>query len=126
MHIYERLDFSTKLYGAIIYPEHIKTALLNRELAKFLTGKFSMQTKRDKKLDEYLEINAELKPGEHASKIFKQKVCSVIIDTMLKKNAEYQYLHQHMSNRIIPRINILSHGDEKYFRNGVKQKWAVK
>ena len=56
VYVYERVDMSAKLYGAIIYPEHIRDALQDDQIDDCVTGKFVMSTKYNKNLDQYLEI----------------------------------------------------------------------
>lgn len=124
VYIYERLDLSTKLYGAIIYTEHIRETLQAPELEKFLTGKFSMLTKFDKNQNQYLEINIELKPGAALAEVPKMKVLGEIIQNLLDKNAEYRNNYQNMQEHVVPHLNFLPYGDPEYFRAGVKQKWV--
>src|SRR3989344_1196090 len=52
VYLYERSDLSTKLYGAIIYPEPIREALLDKRLRSHVSGKFTMMTKFDAKQNE--------------------------------------------------------------------------
>lgn len=126
VYVYERSDYSTKLYGAIIYVEPIREALQERTLSADLTGKFSMQTKCNRKYDEYLEIHIELKPRKKALKQLAQKVQRVIIQKLLEKNAEYTYLYSMMPDRVLPKIILLSHEHPAYFKVGSKQKWVRK
>ena len=61
VYVYERVDFSTTLYGLQIYPETVREALLSGGLPKHLTGKFTMYTKFSNKQDQYLDLNLELR-----------------------------------------------------------------
>ena len=45
VYVYERSDFSTKLYGAIVYAENIREGLGHPSLANHVTGKFTMTTR---------------------------------------------------------------------------------
>ena len=126
VYVYERSDFSIKLYGAIIYPEHIKTPLLRPEFRDALTGKFKMATRHTKKHEEYLEIAIELKRNAKASRALGRAVESAIVQALIEKNAEYHYLHGLMPKRVIPRLSFKTYGDPDYFRSGIKQKWVEK
>lgn len=126
VYVYERADLSTKVYGAIIYPEHIKTALFQPAFKKILTGKFIMATKSDVRDNEYLDIKIELKPHAAVSRPFAAKIQKAIIDVLVKQNAEYHYLYGLMPDRLKPRMFFRRYEDPAYFRPGVKQRWVEK
>lgn len=123
--IYERSDFSTKLYGAIIYAEHIKEALQNKKLNGFLTGRFTMSTKTKKTLAQYLEINLEMKKNMNADKKIAKFATAAITEILLKKNAEYRNNYQLMARKVTPQIKLFTHGHSAYFSNSGKQKWVI-
>jgi phenylacetate-CoA ligase len=126
VYIYERSDFSTKLYGAIIYPEHIRVPLLAAGFRRMLTGKFKMATRHTKKHEEYLELNIELKPGVQMPRSLGHKIEQAVVAGLLKKNAEYHYLHGLMPKRVVPKTIFREYGHPEHFRGGVKQKWVEK
>ncbi len=126
VYVYERSDFSVKLYGAIIYPEHIREALAHPALQTFVTGKFTMMTKFNKKEDEYLEIAIEMKRGKKVSKSFTQKIQHHIVESLLKRNAEYRNNYHSMPHKVTPTIVLWNYEDPLYFRPGIKQKWVLK
>jgi phenylacetate-CoA ligase len=126
VYVYERSDFSVKLYGAIIYPEHIREGLAHPALQNFVTGKFTMMTKFNKKEDEYLEIAVEMKRGKKASKSFTQKIQRHIVESLLKRNAEYRNNYHSMAHKVTPTIVLWNYEDPVYFRPGIKQKWVLK
>jgi len=124
--VYEREDFSTKLYGAIVYPAHIRDALSARALREAITGKFAMRTGFDRWQNQFLEILVELKPGKNPARILKKRVTGEIVDGLLRQNAEYRNNYQSIPRKVTPRVTLLPHGDERYFRTGIKQKWVIK
>ncbi len=126
VYIYERTDLSTKLYGAIIYPEYIKLSLQTSTLEKYITGKFTMFTKHDKKQDEYLEINIELKPGTNESEWLLKETSGSIVAGLLEKSAEYKYLSGMLNGRVKPKIIFWPHEHPTHFQTGIKQKWVKK
>ena len=126
VYVYERSDLSTKLSGAIIYPEHIREGLHHEDLEEFLTGKFTIITKHDKKHNQYLEINIELKPGTKRSTQLEKITKEVIVKSLLDKNAEYKYLFNMTPDRVKPRIIFWEHGHPTHFKQGIKQKWVKK
>ncbi len=124
VYVYERSDFSTKLFGAIIYPEHLKEALLRDHLKRELTGKFKMITKVDGRYNEYLEVNVELKPRKRANASLGRRVTAAIVQNLIQKNAEYKYLYGLMSHAVTPRVVFWGYGNPRHFQPGIKQKWA--
>jgi len=126
VYIFERKDFSTSLYGLQIYPETIKNAILTNDLAKDLTGRFTMETKYDRRQNQYLEINLELKDQKEKSKRLKQKAIRLITDFLRNKNIEYRELYTHLKKRANPHIVLWPYGHPKYFNFGVKQIWTKK
>ncbi len=126
VYIYERTDLSTKLYGAIIYPEYIKVSLQNINLEKYITGKFTMFTLHDENEDEYLEINVELKAGINESEWLKDEVAKLIYAGLTEQSAEYKYLTGMLNGKVKPHIVFWPHEHPTHFQTGIKQKWVKK
>ncbi len=126
VYIYERSDMSTKLYGAIIYPEHIRHATHHARLGKNITGKFTMSTRADKQHNEYLEINVELRPGVEATEVLREQVGNLIQESLVKFNAEHRNNSALMSHKVHPRITLWDYEHPTHFRPGAKQKWVKK
>lgn len=124
--VYERSDFSTSFYGALIYPEFIKNALSSKELDSFVTGKFTMYTKNDEKQNQYLEINIELKPELKLSQIVKKKVLLEVHKTLVEKSTEYKKIFESLGVRAHPKIIFWSYGHQEHFSSGGKQRWVKK
>lgn len=125
VYVYERSDLSTKLYGAIIYPEHVREAILHESLEECLTGKFTLVTKHDKNQNEYLEINCEMKKGMQEQQKLRNRVITLVVDSLLEKNAEYHYLSGMMPERVVPRVTFWEYEHPQYFQVGAKQKWVL-
>lgn len=126
VYVYERSDLSTKLYGAIIYPEYVKVALQNLTLEKYITGKFTMFTKFDENQNEFLEINVELKHGITESEWLEKEVVNSVETTLMEKSAEYKNNAHMMPGKVVPRIVFWPHEHPTYFQTGIKQKWIKK
>lgn len=122
--VYERMDFSTTLYGLQIYPEHIREALITPGVKKFVTGKLMMETKFSKKHDQYLEVNLEMRPRVKMSKKIKETALKAIVENLDKVNSEFRELHRFLGKRALPQLIFWPAEDAKYFRPGVKQKWV--
>ena len=126
VYIYERSDFASKLYGATIFPEHIKSGLIIKTLQKMVTGKFSMITQFDKKHSEYLEVNVELKAKVLPSKALEKAVTAALVASLRKHSAEYENNFKQSPERVTPKVIFWSYEHQIYFRPGVKQQWLQK
>ncbi|HTK60549.1 MAG TPA: hypothetical protein VL283_05110, partial [Candidatus Baltobacteraceae bacterium] len=126
VYVYERADFSVKLYGAIIYAEHVRSGLQAAALTPYVTGKFSMATERDERQDEYLEIDVELKAGVDPGEKIRLLVRDAVDEGLKRKSAEYRYLSDSLHGRVTPRITLWPHEHPEHFRPGAKQRWVKK
>jgi phenylacetate-CoA ligase len=125
VYLYERSDFSTKLYGAIIYPEYIKKGLSVEHLEKHVTGKFTMYTKYDNNEDAYLEVNVELQLGVTQTKRLHGEVTEAISLSLIEKSAEHKNNVSMMpKGKVDPRIVFWDYENDTHFRKGGKQKWV--
>lgn len=126
VYVYERKDLSTTLYGLQIYPEIIKEALLDEPHGKFLTGKFSMLTKFDKKNNQYLEINLELRKNAKYSEKLREQTLKYIVLNLRSKISEFRELHDYLKDRALPRLVFWPYEHSLHFQPGSKQKWVIK
>jgi phenylacetate-CoA ligase len=125
VYVYERSDFTVKLYGAIIFPEHVKIGLQNPAHEKFITGRFTMATESDARHNEYLEINVELKRGIKEAEPLRAALVESVVKSLSVSSGEYQNNHVNMGERVTPRIVFWPHEHPKYFTPGTKQKWVI-
>ncbi len=126
VYVYERNDFSISLYGLQIYPQSIKKSLEKNNLSKFVTGKFSMLTKFNKKHDQYLEINIEIKPKIKQNSRLKSSIEREILSQLLLENSEFRELYNSLKERCRPIVNLWNYNDPNYFPTGKKQVWIKK
>jgi phenylacetate-CoA ligase len=124
VYIYERKDFSTKLYGAIIYPEHIREVLQYKRYERKLTGKFVMSTLFDKSHDSYLEINIELKNGVSTTPVFQDALSKDIVNNLIEKNAEFHNNYKVIPKKVTPKLVFNTYNDQEFFKPGIKQRWV--
>jgi len=124
--VYERKNLATTLYGILIYPDFIKTALLDKQLVKFLTGKFTIIKKYDRNQNQYLEINLELRKGEKTKKYYERMVLKKIIETLRNRSSEFRELSDNLQSRVYPKLVFWPYEEPKYFLPGTKQKWVIK
>lgn len=126
VYVYERSDFSTTFYGLQIYPEYIREALFKKSLQKFTTGKFTMETKFDKKHNQYLEIHIELKKNRKANNKMYHYALHHITDHLLSASSEFKELFSHLKTRALPKLAFWEHEHPLYFKAGTKQSWTKK
>lgn len=124
VYLYEREDFSVKLYGAIIYPEHIREALQRRAYEKILSGKFVMLIRYDRRQRQDLKIHVELKPDAKVSEKRKREITNLVVKVLLLRNSEYRNNYFALRKRVVPELIFHPYGDPSYFKEGIKQKWV--
>ncbi len=125
VYLYERSDLSTKLYGAIIYPEHVKIGLQQDTLENSITGRFTITTEHDELHNECLEVNIELQDKKNESPELEEAVTKAIMDSLMRNSDEYRYLEGTIRDKVIPKIIFWPHEHPKYFHPGIKQKWVI-
>lgn len=123
--VYERIDFSTSLYGLQIYPEPVREAILMRPFSTHCTGKCALEAEFDEEQNQYLRVHVELQGSEALPAGLTKILIKHIVKQIETKNAEYRELVKHVGVRAHPKITFWPRGDEKYFKQGIKQKWVV-
>lgn len=127
VYVFERSDFTVKLSGANIFPQEVRRALESRQLARFVTGKCTMEVGVDAHMDQVLHIHVEMKPGVRGSAALKQRVCDEIVSDLRAHNSEYAYLFNNLPpSRMIPIITLWERGSTPYFGAPGKHKWVRK
>lgn len=128
VYVYERKDLVASIYSVNIYPECIRRSLQTKQLEKYLTTKFSMMVRYDKKQNQYLEINIELKSGAKESAGLKTKVLNEIIVGLDRENSEWRdfYADPGIRHKVIPRLVFWPYQHPAHFKPGAKQKWIKK
>jgi len=126
VYVYERKDLSVTLYGLQIYPETIKESLIEKPYSSFFTGKLTLITKFNKKHDQFLEINLELKPGVKKDNRIQRNITKHILNSLLLNNSEFGELYKFIGKRAIPKIILWPNEHEIHFKRGIKQKWVKK
>lgn len=124
VYVFGRKDFTATLYGANIYPESVREALLDSSIKDKVTGKFTMFTKNDRYLDQFLSINVELKSGISPNKSLSHQVQKAVIGHLRRLNSEYSKIYDEMNHRAYPEIVLFRHGEGEYFQPGTKHRWT--
>lgn len=123
--LYGRKNEAIIFYAANIYIENIHQALDYRPFLKKITGKFVMEKKYLKNMDQYLEIYIELKEGLKKNKQFAKDIQTRIVSTLKKINMEYADASEKLDKNLVPRITLRYYEDEKYFKRYLKPKYII-
>ncbi len=124
LYLTERDDFSVKLAGGMIYPEEIRTALLDTKISKRVTGRFSMESILDKNMNPKLVVHIELNKNPIADKNLSKTIQKIIVKTLLIDNSEYVSNYKYFGSKLWPRIVLWSYEHPLHFSGNGKQKWV--
>jgi phenylacetate-CoA ligase len=120
-----RSDRTLVFYAANIYPEHIQSAINQKAYFKKLTGKFFMEKKYIKKMDQVLEIHLELQAGVKKSVALERALEKDVVATLERINMEYRFLRSHLEKDLTPRIVLRAYQDPHYFKPGLKPRYMA-
>jgi phenylacetate-CoA ligase len=124
--LFGRSDHTLKFYAANIYPEHIRIALDHKPFLEKITGKFAMQKKTKEDLEQYLEINIELKAGVTPDDNFAEDIKKMIYAKLQEINKEFLCICKEYDKDLRPIIQLWENGHEKYFKPGLKPRFIIK
>ena len=85
-----------------------------------------MFTHNDKKHNQFLEINIELKSGVSRSKKLTAELERIIFEGLKSASTEYQYLAETLKDRVKPKVICWPYENPVHFKVGIKQKWIKK
>lgn len=125
VYLFGRADNTKILYGANIYPEHIKNSLEQKEIIHQVTGKYFTDIVFDKTHNQTLYMAVELVHGVKKSDKLKNKIVNTIHNNLLKINREYESTHT-ANDHIFPSVELFTYGDPKYFSLRIKPKYVKK
>ena len=83
-----------------------------------------MITKFDEKQNEYLEINIETMPKFKSSPIHHKLCQKLIVENLIKKNAEYKNNYSSIPHKVTPKIVFWGYGHPTHFSLAGKHKWT--
>jgi phenylacetate-CoA ligase len=126
VHVYERNDFSTSIYGLQIYPEMIREALLYEGVRDHYTGKFTLETQFDDEHNQCLAVHIEMQQDRSPNEELRMKTLELMLAELKKRSSEYRELHRHLGERANPRLHFWPAEHPEYFKPGGKQKWVKK
>ncbi len=126
VYIYERNDFSVSYYAFLVYPDTIRRALEDSELAQIVTGKFTMLVEYDDTGRQRLHINIEGKSGISPSDDTAQHLQEILHTSLQAESSEYRETAKTVGEVVKPLVKLWEYEDPTYFKPGTKQKWVKK
>src|SRR3989344_6257736 len=126
VYLFGRSDLTASIYAVLVYPEHIKSALEQRIFSSYITGKFVISTEHKRSYEQHLLVRVELKPHIRQTRSLEKLLVRSLLEMLNKHNIEYRKLYHSLGERVVPRIQLVTHGDPLYFRPGTKQRWVKK
>jgi len=124
LYVHGRKLFVVTLYGVNIYPENIKAGLLSERIRRHVTGRFTIATKYQKNMDQYLEIHIEMTHKTDATAQLNARVKKEIFAALLRANGEFFKLHETIGEKTALHVHLHEFGDSAYFSDGAKHKWV--
>ena len=77
-------------------------------------------------MNEYFEVNVELKNGIKLSRSLVHMIQDIIVHTLQKINSEYSDQYQSVPKIMTPPVILWPYQNAAYFKTGLKQKWIKK
>jgi len=126
VYVFERSDFSVSYYAFQVYPGPIRKILLQKDVQKKVTGKFTMESGFSWKQNPQLVVSIELKKNILPSKQLSKNITKLVHNQLLKTHSEYRETVNHFGTKAHVSVILLENGNQEHFKSGTKQKWIKK
>ena len=126
VYVYERVDFSVKFYGAIIYPDYVRPAVQAEWFVDSLTGRFCIEVGENSQRDQLLIVHVELKVKITANLYLETEIGAEVKGALIQRSSEFANNASILGDKVNPIIRLWPYGHEKYFKLGIKQQWVKK
>ncbi|MFC0313692.1 phenylacetate--CoA ligase family protein [Gordonia phosphorivorans] len=117
----DRTDVAATFYGANIYAEHVKAAMLVPEVMREVSGRFTVSVEEDAELRPQLLVVVEAMGTRFASDL-GARLAKVCRDALAESNTEYRRLLAEYGTTVEPRVAVVPRGDQSSGPH-IKQKW---
>lgn len=117
----DRIDVAATFYGANIYAEHLKPAMLHPEVVREVGGRFTLSVEEDADLRPQLNVVVEAM-GTDVADGLGDRLVGAFRDSLAEHNTEYRRLLVEYGATAEPRVTVVPRGD----RSGgteIKNKW---
>ena len=127
VYVFERGDFTVKLYGANIYPQEIRRALEQDVISKSVTGRFTMAVTYDEQVNQRFTVDIELRPGVLQNPSLEASVTNAVLLELLSHNSEFANNYQGLGKeKNTPIIHLVGYGQAPHFARTGKHRWVRK
>lgn len=106
-----RTDIAATFYALKIFPESVRAALEDNEVAGIVSGKFHLITRNDDAYGQTLELHVELRAGVTAGAGLVPRLRELVVDSLRRTNSEYKQLHEAIGPRAEPAISLHRFGE---------------
>jgi phenylacetate-CoA ligase len=118
-----RADIVATFYALKIFPESVRAALEDTEIAGTVSGKFYLTTQSDEAYEQTLKLYVELRANATAEEGLAPRLQKLVVASLLRTNSEYRQLHQTFGQRAEPTISLHRFGTDG-FAHGIKHRWT--
>jgi phenylacetate-CoA ligase len=124
VYLFGRGKFTAIIYGANIYPEHVKLVVEHATLEAKLTGKFVILTEETSDHGQQLILHIELRSNTDSSPLLSTQIRKVFIEELTAINSEYRNNIRTLKEKVHPTVVLHEYGDPQYFPRGIIKKLA--
>lgn len=125
--VFERRDFTVKIFGANIYPSEIRRALETEQFEKFLTGKHTAEIFFDKDMNQSWIVHVELRSDVNSTLPIARKIQKTIVGELAVHNSEFANNLKSMGERrMTPKIQLWPYKSFPHFASSGKHSWVRK
>jgi phenylacetate-CoA ligase len=118
-----RADIAATFYALKIFPDSVRVALEDPEIAETVSGKFHLTTQSDEVYEQTLKLYVELRADATAEESLAPRLQKLVVASLLRTNSEYRHLHQTLGQRAEPIISLHRFGTDG-FAHGIKHRWT--
>lgn len=127
VYLFERRDFTVKIFGANIYPQEIRRALEAVRFRKVLTGKHTAEAYYDQQMNQSWNVHVELQKNSKSSVLLMREIQAQIISELTEHNSEFANNLKSMGERrMTPNVFCWPYGSPPHFSSSGKHKWVRK
>lgn len=117
----DRIDVAATFYGANIYAEHFKPAMLVPEVVQEVSGRFTVSVVEDADLRPQLQVYVEAMGSDIADDL-DARLVTACRTALSEYNTEYRRLLAQYGADVDPRVRVVPRGDQSS-QPRIKQKW---
>ncbi|MFA5932134.1 MAG: hypothetical protein WC793_02045 [Candidatus Paceibacterota bacterium] len=126
VYVFERSDFSVSYYAFQVYPGPIRKILLEGNIQKKVTGKFTLESSFSERQEPNLIVHVELKKGITPSEKISKETKEIIHKQLIETHSEYKETINKFGPRAHVSVILWKNGSSEHFKSGTKQKWIKK